>query len=87
MAENKQKQPEIPAEVKKIQNQAHLVAEIKKAIEKEPSDELNLRLLRERDTLRHLRLVQKGTPLERAKTKANYAAKAALSRAIQPVEE
>ncbi len=89
MSEQNQEQTEQPKSelAQKVERQEQLVAEIQKAIEKEPSDELNLRLLRERDTLRHLRLRQKGNPLERAQAKANYAAKAAMSRAIQPVEK
>ncbi len=71
----------------RVEKQKKIVAELEDTYKKNPSDESELRLKRERDALRHLQLVQKGNPGERAEAKANYAAKAALSRAIQPVEE
>ena len=70
----------------KVEKQKKIVADLVKRHEEDPSDELSLTLNRERDLLRHLLLVQKGNPKERASAKAEYAAKAALSRAIQPVE-
>lgn len=71
----------------KIEEQEKKVAALEKALEDNPSDSIELELDREKDLLRHLRQVQKGDPKERAAAKANYAAKAALSRAVQPVED
>ena len=71
----------------KVEKQKKLVAELEDSHKKEPSDELGLTLKRERDTLRHLKLVQKEKPQERADTKYKYASKAARRRAIQPVED
>jgi hypothetical protein len=88
-----QKKPQAnPEQVKaelaqKVERQKKLLAELEDTHKKKPSAELELQLKRERDTLRHLKFVQKEKPLERAETKATYAAKAALSRAIQPVEK
>ncbi|HUF05714.1 MAG TPA: hypothetical protein VMM38_16250 [Aridibacter sp.] len=70
----------------KIEEQEKKVAALEKAVEENPSGSIELELDREKDLLRHLRQVQKGDPKERAAAKANYAAKAALSRAVQPVE-
>ena len=71
----------------RIENQKKLVAELKDEQEKNPSEELSLRLKREIETLRYYKTVQKPNPLERVQTKANYAAKSAKSRAVQPVEK
>lgn len=71
----------------KIEEQEKKVAGLEKAAEENPSGSIELELDREKDLLRHLRQVQKGDPKERATAKANYAAKAALSRAIRPVED
>lgn len=73
--------------VKQIEDQEKKVAGLEKVLADDPNDALEIELYRERDLLRHLRQVQKGKPKERATMTANYAAKAALSRAIQPVEE
>jgi len=87
--ENPKKSPETEKESvsKKAERQQKLVAKLEKAYGEKPSDELELQLNRERDTLRHLNLVQKEKPKDRAESKYLYAAKAALSRAIQPIEE
>ena len=70
----------------KVAAQEKLVAEIEEEDRKNPSEGKNLRLLRERDVLRSLRLRSKENPGERVKAKAEYASKAAMSRAIQPKE-
>lgn len=71
---------------KRVKQQETIVAELAETFEKKHSEELELKLNRERDTLRHLNLVQKRNVKERAETKSLYAAKAALSRAVQPIE-
>lgn len=91
MAENNQAQnPQESSEenkselAQKLERQEKLVSEIEKSNEENPSADTDLKLLRERDTLRHLRLMQKGNPQKRAEAKANYAAKSAMNRAVQP---
>lgn len=71
----------------KIEEQEKKVAALAKALEDNPSASIELERDRETDLLRHLRQVQKGDPKVRADAKARYAAKAALSRAVQPVEK
>ncbi|QQS39656.1 MAG: hypothetical protein IPM63_09730 [Acidobacteriota bacterium] len=70
-----------------IEEQDKKVAALAKALEDNPSASIELELDRETDLLRHLRQVQKGDPKDRAAAKAEYASKAALSRAVQPVED
>jgi len=72
--------------VKLIEDQRKKVETLEKAAGEEAEDSPSTELNRERDLLRHYLLVQKGSPKERATAKAQYASKAALSRAIQPVE-
>ena len=70
-----------------IEQQDNLVKKINASLEESHSDELELKLNRERDKLRHLRQVQKGGAKDRGLAKLNYAAMSTLSRAIQPIEE
>ena len=67
-----------------VSDQQRKIEALEKAAgeEAEPSIELT----RERDRLRHYLQAQKGDPKERANAKAEYASKAALSRAIKPLE-
>lgn len=69
---------------KRVADQQRKIEVLEKAAgeDAEPSTEL----IRERDRLRHFLQAQKGNPKERAKAKAEYASKAALSRAIKPLE-
>jgi hypothetical protein len=72
---------------KKIADQQKRVDALEKVNAADPSDARALELTRERDRLRHYIQVQKGGPQERAAAKANYASRAALSRAIKPLGE
>lgn len=72
--------------VKVIEEQRKKVATLEAAAGEDSAEPASAELNRERDLLRHYLLVQKGNPKERATSKAEYASKAALSRAIQPVE-
>jgi len=71
----------------KIAEQQKKIAALEKAAGEEPDDSASLVLNRERDLLRHYLLVQKGNPADRARAKVDYAVKAALRRAIEPVVE
>jgi hypothetical protein len=91
--EEKKSSPPETAEVQQTEQSKLVIDQQKRvdALEKvaaaDPSDARTLELMRERDRLRHLLQAQKGTPHERAAAKANYASKAALSRAIKPLGE
>ncbi len=89
--EEKKEHPPETAEVEQT-GQAKLIADQQKRVDAldkiaaaDPSDARSLELMRERDRLRHFLQMQKGKPKERAETKANFASKAALSRAIKPL--
>lgn len=70
----------------RIEEQEKKVEALAKALEEKDSASLRLELDRETDLLHHLRQVEKGDAKERATLKANYAAKAARRRAIQPID-
>jgi hypothetical protein len=69
----------------KIARQAETVKNLEASYEKNSWDDLKLELLRERDTLQHLTNTQTGNAKDRAMEKAEFARRAALSKAIQQV--
>lgn len=90
--ETKEEKPVDPEQEKReladrVEKQKQLVAKMVGEAAEDDSAETRRRIDRERDILRHLRQTQKEKPKERAEAKATYAAKAALSRAIQPVAD
>jgi hypothetical protein len=94
-SEEKQEEKQVKApETSKVEqaDYARLIADQQKKIEvleKAAGEDAEppIELVRERDRLRHYHQAQKGNPKERAKAKAEYASKAALSRAIKPLEK
>lgn len=90
--EERQEQPPETADVeqadyaKLIANQEKKIEALEKAAGEEPESDAPIELIREKDRLRHYLQAQKGNPKERAAAKADYASKAALSRAIKPLE-
>jgi hypothetical protein len=71
----------------KIEKQEKVVAELKDAYQKAPSDDLQLKLYRETDILRHLTAEQVGNPKQRAQDLAEIFKLSVLSKAIIKVEK
>ena len=71
----------------KIEQQEKKVAELNEAYKKAPSDELQLKLYRETDILRHLTAEQVGNPKQRAQDLAQIFKLSVLSKAIIKVEK
>lgn len=70
-----------------IEQQQKLVAELEEAHKKAPSDDLQLKLYRETDLLRHLTAAQVGSPKERAQALADIYKNSVQSKAILKVEK
>jgi hypothetical protein len=69
----------------KIVKQQEVVKALAEEQKKNPSDELELKLNRETDLLRHLTNSAQGNPMERSQETAEVARIVALSRAVQQV--
>ena len=71
----------------KISAQEKVVEQLRKEFDKSPSPELAIQLSRKRDTVAHLKSLEKGDPRNRAKRAANVARESVLSKAItQPLK-
>ena len=71
----------------KISAQMKAVDQLNKEFERSPTPELALQLSRRRDTVAHLKSLEKGDPRNRAKRAANVARDSVLSKAItQPLK-
>ena len=71
----------------RIEQQEKKVAELNDKYKKEPSDDLQLKLYRETDILRHLTAEQVGSPKQRAQDLAEIFKLSVLSKAIIKVEK
>ncbi len=71
----------------KIAKQTDSVKKLEESYEKNPSDNLQLELNRERDMLRHLANTITGNAKDRAEETADFAREAALGKAIQHVPQ
>jgi hypothetical protein len=69
----------------KIASQADTVKKLEESYEKNPWDDLKLKLLRERDRLHHLKNTKTGNAKARAQEKSELARAATLAKAIQQV--
>ena len=67
----------------RIAKQTEVVKKLSDEYQKNPSDELKLKLDRATDVLRQISNTAKGNPLERAKKSAQFAEKSALNRAVE----
>lgn len=56
---------------------------LEESFEKKPSDDLQIKINREKDTILQLTNAQAGNPKERAREKSEIAAKAARGKAVQ----
>jgi len=56
---------------------------LEKSFEKNPSDDLQIKIDREKDAILHLTNAQAGNPKQRAQEKSENAAEAARGRAVQ----
>jgi hypothetical protein len=70
----------------KIAKQQEIVKQLAEEYKKTPSEELELKLNRETDLLRHLTNSVTGDPKDRSQETAEVARTVALSRAIQQVK-
>lgn len=69
----------------KILKQKEVVMKLAEEHKKAPSEELELKLNRETDLLRHLTNSEQGNPMGRSKETAEVARIVALNRAVQQV--
>jgi hypothetical protein len=71
----------------KIEKQEKKVAELNEEYKKTPSDNLQLKLYRETDILRHMTAEQVGNPKQRAQDLAEIFKLSVLSKAVIKVEK
>lgn len=69
----------------KINQQQAALEKLEADYEANPSDDLPLKIRREKDMLRHLSNTLTGNPKDRAQQKAEFAKESALSKAVRKV--